>query len=135
MDRIVKSEDEWKKQLNRDQFLVTRKQGTERAFTGTFAKHHADGLYRCVCCGTALFDSKTKFESGTGWPSFFAPIAKENVREKTDRSLGVERTEVECTRCDGHLGHVFPDGPPPTRLRYCMNSVSLRFIARKRSPR
>ena len=131
VERIQKTEAEWKAQLTPEQFYVTRKQGTERAFSGKYAANHADGIYSCVCCGTALFDSKTKFESGTGWPSFYAPIAKENVASGADSSLGMERTEVRCARCDGHLGHVFDDAPRPTGLRYCMNSASLTFAARK----
>jgi peptide-methionine (R)-S-oxide reductase len=129
LPKVKKTDAEWKKQLDPEQFEVTRRAGTERSFTGKYADFHGDGLYLCICCQTALFDSKTKFESGTGWPSFYQPIAKENVREKTDTSYGV-RTEVLCTRCDGHLGHVFPDGPRPTGLRYCMNSASLLFAAR-----
>jgi peptide-methionine (R)-S-oxide reductase len=125
-----KSDAEWKKQLAVDQYMVTRRADTELAFTGEYWNFHGDGIYRCVCCGTALFDSRTKFESGTGWPSFTEPVARENVVEAPDSSFGVGRTEVRCVRCDGHLGHVFEDGPPPTGRRYCMNSVALRFVAR-----
>ena len=126
--KVVKSEAEWRKLLSPEQFEVTRHADTEQAFTGATWNNHADGLYRCICCDTALFDSRTKFESGTGWPSFYQPIAKENVVEKADNTLGMERTEVLCARCDAHLGHVFDDGPRPTGLRYCMNSVSLHFV-------
>jgi peptide-methionine (R)-S-oxide reductase len=127
VDRIVKTEAEWKKQLSADSFEVTRHAGTERPYTNDDPNQHQKGVFRCICCDTALFSSETKFESGTGWPSFWAPIAKENVRETTDSSLGMVRTEVACPRCDAHLGHVFDDGPQPTGLRYCMNSVAMRF--------
>jgi peptide-methionine (R)-S-oxide reductase len=130
-NKIVKSEEEWRRQLSPNAFDITRHADTELAFTGQYWNVHEKGLYRCICCGTALFTSDTKFDSGTGWPSFWAPIAEENVRKTNDDSLGPVRTAVSCTLCDAHLGHVFDDGPPPTGLRYCMNSASLKFVATK----
>jgi len=128
--KVVKTLDEWRKQLPPNAFDITRNADTEIAFSGQYWKLHDKGLYRCICCDNALFDSSTKFESGTGWPSFWAPIARENVREISDASIGMVRTAVSCTECDAHLGHVFDDGPRPTGLRYCMNSASLRFVKR-----
>lgn len=125
---IVKSDAEWKKQLSREAYEVTRQADTERAYSGPYWNLHDKGLYRCICCDTPLFSSDTKFDSGTGWPSFWQPIAKENVREISDMSFDMVRTAVACRRCEAHLGHVFDDGPKPTGLRYCMNSVSLKFV-------
>jgi peptide-methionine (R)-S-oxide reductase len=126
--RVVKSEEEWRKQLPSGVFEITRHADTELAFTGKLLNEHETGIFRCICCNNALYSSSTKFDSGTGWPSFWAPIAKENVREISDNSIGMQRTAVSCTECDAHLGHVFDDGPKPTGLRYCMNSASLRFV-------
>lgn len=128
--KVVKTDDQWRKQLSRGAFAITRHADTEIAFSGEYWSLHEKGLYRCVCCDNALFSSDTKFDSGTGWPSFWAPIAPENVRALNDTSFGMRRTAVSCTQCDAHLGHVFDDGPEPTHLRYCMNSASLRFVAR-----
>ena len=130
VEPVMKTEAEWKAILPAQTFEVARKKGTEPAFTGLYYKTHDDGLYQCACCGTDLFDSKDKFESGTGWPSFTAPIAKENVKPHEDRSYGMLRVEVLCARCGAHLGHVFDDGPPPTHQRFCMNSASLAFVRR-----
>ena len=126
--KVVKTDGEWYQQLGANSFNIARHGDTEMPYSGVSWNEYAKGIFRCVCCETALFSSETKFESGTGWPSFWAPIAKENVASKDDRSLGMDRTEVKCARCDGHLGHVFDDGPHPTGLRYCMNSASMHFV-------
>lgn len=129
-DKIVKTDAEWKAQLTPQQFYVLREKGTERAFTGEYAKTKEPGVYTCAACGQPLFDSSTKYESGTGWPSFYAPIDPDAVSEEEDNTLFTRRTEVLCSRCDGHLGHVFTDGPQPTGLRYCMNSAALKLVAK-----
>ena len=130
VSKVVKTDAEWRKLLSPESYDITRRAGTERAGTGKYAYNHADGLYHCICCDTVLYDSRTKFESGTGWPSFWQPISAKNVVKAADMSFGMMRDAISCARCDAHLGHVFDDGPKPTGLRYCMNSVALNFVAR-----